>query len=138
MSRRVRALGIDLGSKRIGLATSDASGTLASPYSVVHRRSRRADHQAIAEVVAAEEIEVVVVGLPITLSGHEGKAAQAAIAEAEQLATVVGVPVELHDERLTTVTAAKYLREVPGHRRRTMIDAAAAAVILQSWLESGR
>lgn len=89
-------------------------------------------------MVAAEEIEVVVVGLPITLSGHEGKAAQAAIAEAEQLATVVGVPVELHDERLTTVTAAKYLREVPGHRRRTMIDAAAAAVILQSWLESGR
>jgi putative Holliday junction resolvase len=138
MTRRVRALGIDLGSKRIGLATSDSSGTLASPYSVLKRRSRRADHQAIAQIVESEEVEIVVVGLPLTLNGERGQAAQAAIAEAEQLATVVGVPVELHDERLTTVTAANYLREVPGPRRRTMIDAAAAAVILQSWLESGQ
>lgn len=89
-------------------------------------------------MVVDEDIKIVVVGLPLTLSGDRGKAAQAAIAEAEQLATVVGVPVELHDERLTTVTATNYLRGVPEHRRRTMIDAAAAAVILQSWLESGR
>ena len=102
----MRALGLDLGSKRIGVAVSDRSGTIASPLTVIARgRSRRADHERIAELVRDEDAELVVVGLPRSLSGGDGPAAKAARAEVTALATVVGVPVELHDERFTTVTA---------------------------------
>jgi putative Holliday junction resolvase len=135
----MRALGLDLGTKRIGVAVSDRSGTIASPLTVLQRgRSRRDDHARIADLVRAEEVECVVVGLPLSLSGADGPAAQAARAEAERLATVVGVPVETHDERLTTVTAERSLAAggVRGAARRQRIDKVAAAVILQSWLDS--
>jgi putative holliday junction resolvase len=137
----MRALGLDLGTKRIGVAVSDRSGTLASPLTVIERgRSRRADHARIADLVRAEEADCVVVGLPLGLSGYAGRAAQAARSEAEVLATVVGVPVETHDERFTTVTAERSLAEagVTGRARRQVIDKAAAAVILQSWLDARR
>ena len=79
----MRALGLDLGSKRIGVAVSDRSGTIASPLTVLARgRSRRDDHQRIAELVRDEEAELVVVGLPRSLSGGDGPAAKAARAEA--------------------------------------------------------
>jgi putative pre-16S rRNA nuclease len=137
----MRALGLDLGTKRIGVAVSDRSGTIASPLTVIERgRSQRADHAQIAELVRAEEIDCVVVGLPISLSGDAGPAARAARSEAEALATVVGVPVESHDERLTTVTAERSLAEagVRGPARRQVVDKVAAAVILQSWLDTRR
>jgi putative holliday junction resolvase len=137
----MRALGLDLGTKRIGVAVSDRSGTLASPLTVIERgRSRRADYARIAELVRIEEAECVVVGLPIGLSGDAGRAALAARSEADALATVVGVPVETHDERFTTVTAERNLAEagVSGRARRQVIDKAAAAVILQSWLDARR
>jgi len=137
----MRALGLDLGTKRIGVAVSDRSGTLASPLTVIERgRSRRADYARIAELVRIEEAECVVVGLPIGLSGDAGLAALAARSEADALATVVGVPVETHDERFTTVTAERNLAEagVSGRARRQVIDKAAAAVILQSWLDARR
>ena len=102
-----RALGVDLGSKRIGIAVSDRSGTIASPLLVVQRSGdRRVDHRRIAELVVEEEADVVVVGLPINMNGTMGPAATAAVAEARALATVVGVPVETYDERRTTSTAA--------------------------------
>jgi putative Holliday junction resolvase len=135
----MRALGLDLGSKRIGVAVSDRSGTIASPLTVLERgRSRRDDHARIAELVRAEEVDCVVVGLPLSLSGADGPAAQAARAEAERLATVVGVPVETHDERLTTVTAERSMAAagVRGPARRQRVDKVAAAVILQSWLDA--
>jgi putative pre-16S rRNA nuclease len=134
----MRALGLDLGSKRIGVAVSDRSGTVATPLTVVHRtRSRRTDHDAIVRLVRDEEADVVVVGLPLHLSGEAGTAARAARAEAEQLATVVGVPVEMHDERLTTVTAERSMKQagMRGEARRTVVDKVAAAVMLQSWLD---
>jgi putative Holliday junction resolvase len=134
----VRALGLDLGSKRIGVAVSDRSGTIASPLTVLTRgRSRRDDHQRIAALVRDEEAELVVVGLPRSLSGGDGPAATAARAEVAALATVVGVPVELHDERFTTVTASRALADagVRGGDRRAKVDKVAAAVILQSWLD---
>jgi putative Holliday junction resolvase len=137
----VRALGLDLGSKRIGVAVSDRSGTVASPLTVLHRsRSRRHDHAAIAALVADEEAERVVVGLPLSLSGELGPAARAALAEAEQLATVVSVPVETHDERLTTVSAERSLMEarMRAEARRRVVDKVAAAVMLQSWLDTRR
>jgi putative Holliday junction resolvase len=134
----VRALGLDLGSRRIGVAVSDRSGTIASPLTVVARAKRRAeDHRRIAALVAEEEAEILVVGLPLSLDGTMGPAARAAAAEVEQLASVVGVPVETVDERLTTVTAEAALRQagVKGQSRRQVVDKVAAAVLLQAWLD---
>lgn len=136
-----RALGVDLGSVRIGLAISDRSGTIASPLTVLRRsRSRQHDLGEIARIAREEEAEVIVVGLPLSMSGEHGKAARAATAEARRLATVTDVPVELHDERLTTVTADRHLLEaqVRAPQRRQVVDKVAAAVMLQSWLDSRR
>jgi putative Holliday junction resolvase len=137
----VRALGIDLGSKRVGIAVSDVSGTIASALTTVHRsKSRRHDHRQIAELVSREDVEVVVVGLPLSLDGTDGPAARAARTEAKQLASVVGVPVEMYDERFTTVTAERGMREagLDARKQRAVVDKVAAAVMLQSWLEHRR
>jgi putative Holliday junction resolvase len=136
----MRALGVDLGSKRIGIAVSDRSGTIASPLTVIRRSSASRDLEAIARLARDEEVEVIVVGLPLTLDGEIGPAAKAARAEAARLATVVDVPVETHDERLTTVTAERSLVEagVRGPERRHLVDKVAAAVMLQSWLDARR
>lgn len=134
----MRALGLDLGAKRIGVAVSDRSGTIASPLLVLQRTGRRIDdHRRIASLVVEEEAEVVVVGLPLTMAGEVGPAARAAVAEAEALATVVGVPVETCDERLTTVTADRALLEanMRAPARRQVVDKVAAAVMLQAWLD---
>lgn len=135
----VRALGVDPGTKRIGLAVSDLSGTLASPLRVLHR-SRSADHdlREIVRIASEEEAEVIVVGLPLNMDGSHGPAARAATAVAGRLATLAGVPVELHDERRSTVTAERNLAEAghDGVRRRQLVDMAAAAVMLQSWLDA--
>jgi len=134
----VRALGIDLGSKRIGIAVSDLSGTIASALTTVHRSSsRRHDHAAIARLARDEEAELVVVGLPLSLDGGTGPAARAARKEADQLASVVGVPVSMYDERFTTVTAERGMREagLDGRQRRKVVDKVAAAVMLQAWLD---
>lgn len=134
----MRAMGIDLGAKRIGIAISDFSGTIASPHSVLERvRSKRLDHERIAKIVADEEVEIVVVGLPLTMSGEHSIAAEAATAEARQLATVLTVPVEMFDERMTTVAADRVLREaeISASGRRRYVDKVAAAVLLQTWLD---
>ncbi len=135
----MRVLGIDLGSKRIGIATSDRSGTIATPYTVLKRcGSRGGDHRNIAKMVVEEEAEAVIVGLPLNMDGSEGKAAQAARVEASRMATVVGVPVHVHDERLTTVEADRVLmdQKMNAQARRRVVDKVAAAVMLQSWLDT--
>lgn len=136
----MRALGVDLGTKRIGLATSDLSGMIASPHStLVRSRSVRVDHASIARIVRDEEVELVVVGLPITMNGEYGPAARAAQREATLLGTVLVVPVIMFDERMTTVAADRALKEadIPASRRRQYVDRVAAAVMLQSWLDRG-
>lgn len=133
-----RVLGLDLGSRRIGVAVSDRSGTVAGPLTVLERTGDEArDHERIRALVAEEEADRVVVGLPLSLDGSCGPAARAAAAEAERLASVVGVPVETHDERLTTVTAEQVLRQhgVRGPARRRVVDKVAATVMLQAWLD---
>ena len=135
----VRALGIDPGTKRIGVAISDRSGTIASPLLVLERtRSRQHDDAEIARIVREEEVEIVVVGLPVNMDGSHGASARAAIADARRLATVVDVPIELHDERRTTVSADRSMREagLDGVARRQRVDKVAAAIMLQSWLDS--
>jgi putative Holliday junction resolvase len=133
----VRAVGVDLGTKRIGVAVS--AGSLATPYEVVARTGdRQRDHRRIDELVREAEAEVVVVGLPLSLDGSVGAAAQRAIDEAEELSSVVAVPVETWDERLSTVTAERSLMEqnMRAQARRGVVDKVAAAVILQSWLDA--
>ena len=137
----MRALGLDLGSKRIGVAVSDTSGIIASPHSVITRsKSVRHDHESIARLVRDEEVEVVIVGLPLTMAGEVGPAAQAATREARRLSTVLPVPVEMFDERMTTVAADRALREadIRASDRRQYVDKVAAAVMLQAWLDRRR
>ncbi len=136
--RAVRALGVDLGAKRIGIALSDSSGTIAGPFTVILRSgSESRDHAQIKKLVIEEEVEIVVVGLPLSLSGAIGRAAEAAVQETKRLATVLDVPVTTFDERLTTVSAERTLREAKmnAQARRRVVDKVAAAVMLQSWLD---
>ncbi len=139
MISHVRVLGIDLGSTRVGVAVGDTETRIATPLEVLVRSGadRAADRRALRRLVEEWEAEWLVVGLPLSLDGSDGPAALAAREEAEAIRAVVGVPVSLHDERLSTVTAHHALREagVSGRRRRSVVDAMAAAVILQDWLD---
>jgi putative holliday junction resolvase len=133
-----RVLGIDLGSKRIGVAISDADRTVATPLQVVLRTNdRNRDDRALRDLVEEWEVGLVVVGLPLSLDGSVGRAARAAIGEAERLGATLGVPVETYDERLTTVTAHRSLshQELSAPERRKVVDMVAAAVLLQAWLD---
>jgi len=135
-----RALGVDLGTRRIGLAVSDPTGTIASPHSVLDRSGDIADdHGRIAEVAAEVGAEVVVVGLPRSLSGGDGPAARAVREEVAVLAAVVGLPVRTADERFTTVSAQQALVAAGVRRaaRKAVVDKVAAAVMLQAWLDAG-
>jgi putative Holliday junction resolvase len=136
-----RALGVDLGSKRVGLAVSDAGGVLASPLTTIEvSRDRQALHRRLADLVAEYEVEVVVVGVPLGLDGTVGTAAAGALDEVEALGDVLQVPVVTQDERLSTVTAHQQLRAagVDGRRRRQIVDQQAAVVLLQAWLDARR
>jgi putative holliday junction resolvase len=137
----VRVLALDLGTRRIGVAVSDATGTLASPHDVVTRSAERArDHARIRELVSETGATRVIVGLPLSLDGGVGPAARQVLDEVDELRATTDVPVETYDERLTTVTAERQLREQgrKGRSRRQVIDKAAAAVLLQAWLDAHR
>ena len=139
---RGRRLGVDVGSVRVGVALSDPDGVLASPLVTLPRDRRGgADLDRIAGLVTEHEVVEVVVGLPRTLAGRHGAAAEGAAAYAAAVRERVGaVPVQLADERFTTVTATRVLAErgVRGRRQRAVVDQVAAAEILQSWLELRR
>ncbi len=138
---RGRYLGIDVGAVRVGVAVCDPGGVLATPLVTVPRDiDGGSDLRAIAGLVAEHDAVGVVVGLPRTLAGREGPAAEAARAFADALAGVLDVPVELSDERLTTVVATQQLRErgVKGRKQRAVVDQAAAVAILQGWLDAHR
>lgn len=135
----MRAIGLDLGSKRIGVSLS--SGSLATPYEVVQRSgSHERDHSVIARLAEEAGAEVVVVGLPLSLDGSKGPAAVGVEAEVAELREHVPLPIELWDERLSTVEATRRLGAagVRGRKRRHVIDQVAATVILQSWLDATR
>jgi putative pre-16S rRNA nuclease len=132
-------LGIDVGTVRIGVARSDPHGILASPLETVRRG--KGDLERIAEIAAENEAIEVIVGLPVSLSGREGPAAQAARDFAARIADRFPTgTVRLYDERLTTVTAETGLRErgVKGRARRQVVDQVAAAVLLQAALDGER
>lgn len=136
-------VGVDVGSVRVGVASSDPSGLLATPVRTVRRdqSGQEADIAEVAGVVAELEAVEVVVGLPRTLAGQEGPAAAEARQYARRLAVrIAPVGVRLVDERLTTVDAHRSLREsgVDGRRQRAVVDQAAAVLILQAALDAER
>jgi putative Holliday junction resolvase len=138
---RGRRLGIDVGTVRIGVAVSDPDGILATPVETV-RRDRGDGHlRRLATLVGELDIVEIIVGLPRTLADRAGASAEDAVAMATALGARVGsVPVRLADERLTTVSATRSLREagVRARQQRGMIDQAAAVAILQGWLDQRR
>ncbi len=139
-----RAVGIDLGARRIGIAVSDSAGTLATPRGTVVRSGDvERDRRALVDLVREEEAVVVVVGHPLSLDGSRGPAAVAAEEEAEALGGLLtghGVRVELFDERLTTVSAHQALTAggTKGRNQRAVVDQTAAAVMLMAWLDGQR
>ncbi len=137
----MRAIGLDLGTRRIGVALSDSAGTVATPYDVLTRSGDRADdHRRIAELVADAAADIVVVGLPLSLDGSVGPAARGVLDEADELRARLPVGVVTWDERLSTVEAQQRLRSagVRGRKGRRVVDQVAATVILQSWLDAGQ
>lgn len=145
----MRVLGIDYGSRRIGVAVSDATGLLARPLTTIERAGPTGDDAAVVEAIAAamadlarddEPIEAVVVGLPRRLDGSPNDQTPLVEAFARRLAARVVVPVVLQDERLSSREAESRLalREKDWRRRKARLDAASAAVILQDYLDTHR
>jgi len=135
----MRALGVDLGEKRIGIAVSDSNGKVATPLQVIIRsKSIKQDHKKICELVDEWEVDIVVVGMPYSLNGSKGLAAKTVEKEVKELSSALEVPVATQDERLTTATAAKELaiQGLDSKKQRKVIDQVAASVILQSWLDN--
>jgi len=141
-SRQGRVVGVDLGSRRIGIAVTDSARTVALPRTTLTRTGdRERDRRALVELVLEEEASLVVVGLPLSLDGSHGRAAVEASDEAGELRSLLlphAIDVELFDERLTTVTAHQALTAggAGGRARREVVDKAAATVMLGAWLES--
>ncbi len=135
-----RVLGVDLGSRRIGVALSDPGGVIASPLATIERSGDAdRDRRAIVAMAVEHEAGTVVVGLPREMSGRMGPAAKAARAEVEALTALASdIEFTLVDERLTTVIADRSMIGAGAKRkeRRQKVDQVAAAVILQSYLES--
>jgi len=129
-------MGLDIGDKRIGVALSDPSGILASPFTIVECESPEKDLEIIAEIVRQKEVGKIIVGLPRSMDGEIRGQALKVQDFVRQLLRYVDIPVEFRDERLTSVTAKRLMQ---GGRKKTRnkvrYDAAAAAVILQSYLE---
>lgn len=134
-----RAVGIDFGSRRIGIAVSDAWRMVATPFETIKRvGDRTIEHGRIFEIVAEIEATVVVIGLPLSLDGSDGHAVKLVRSEVRGLAKRLDVPIEEYDERFTTVTAEQSLRTMGtrGQAKRDVIDQVAAAVLLQGWLDA--
>ncbi len=142
---RMRALGLDVGSKTIGVAVADPSGTIASARSILARRGHAADAAAVLELVRSETVSTIVVGLPLELDGQVGHRARLVhrfIAVLEAALKDLPAPVTLYtwDERFSTAAAERTLLEadVSRARRKLSIDALAAQFILQGWLDAQR
>ena len=133
-------IGVDVGTVRVGVARCDPGGVLATPLMTLARDSDGdADQQKLAHLVSEHEAVGVVVGLPKTLAGREGPSAVMARDYARDLGRIISpIPVELVDERLTTVVAERTLaaRGIRGRARRAVVDQAAAVEILQHWLDA--
>ncbi len=132
------ALALDVGSQTIGLARTDPDQRMAFPWQTLARRSVLRDAEALRDICRQWKVQQVVVGLPLELDGSEGRTARLARQVAEALAAITQLPVDWVDERFSTVEAKERLRDagVKEGRLRSVVDAQAAAVILQDWLDA--
>jgi putative Holliday junction resolvase len=131
-----RVLGLDVGSRRIGLAVSDPLGITAQGLDTLERRNKRHDFQYLRDVIRKYEVKEIVVGLPLRMSGEQGIQADKMQAFAEDLRKRFGLPVHLWDERLTSAEANRLLREtdLSIEKRGKAVDRMAAVLILQAWM----
>jgi putative Holliday junction resolvase len=133
-----RVLGLDVGSKTIGMAVSDPLGITAQGLETLRRKNKRTDFGRLKEILRQYEIAEIVVGLPLRMSGAEGNQSEKMRLFAEDLRKVSGLPVHLWDERLTSAEANRVLRdsEMSIKRRGEVVDRLAAVLILQNWMEA--
>ena len=135
-----RILGLDVGSKTIGMAVSDPLGITAQGLETLRRRNKRTDFEQLEKVLRQYEVAEIVVGYPLRLSGAEGTQSEKMRAFAEELRRRFNLPVHLWDERLTSAEANRVLRdsEMSIKRRGEVVDRLAAVLILQSWMDARR
>lgn len=140
LNRRLRVLGLDVGERRIGVAMSDPTGTIAQSLAVLSRTPWKSVVARVQALVAEQDVGEIVVGLPLRLDGTEGPAAAQARTFADRLRDEVPVPVVLYDERLSTAEAERTMvaADASRRRRRERRDAVAAALILQGYLDRPR
>jgi len=133
-----RILGLDVGSKRIGVAVSDPLGITAQGLATIRRQNKRLDFERLRELISEFGIAEIVVGLPLRMSGVEGTQSEKMRQFAEELRQRFNLPVHLWDERLTSAQANRLLRETEMsiQRRGQVVDQMAAVLILQNWMES--
>jgi len=137
---RLSVLGLDIGRKRIGVAGCDGLGLMATGLTTIIRKSWREDVNVIAAIIADRQATALVVGLPYTLDGEEGKQAQTVRRYAERLSKVLNLPLYYSDERLSSIEAEALMRDdgrAPS-RHKAEIDRRAAAILLQRWLDRQR
>ena len=139
----MKAIGIDLGERRAGVAVSDPDGIVATPYAVIDLRAKSGTSSQILcrkvlEIASEVNAEAVVVGMPLNLDGTSGPAARAAEVQTAALSEALDIPVFTHDERFTTVIAERAMLEadLSRKRRKKSVDKSAATIMLQSWLDA--
>jgi putative holliday junction resolvase len=135
-----RTMGLDVGSKTIGVAISDELGITGQSLVTLRRLSSRADLAALGRLIAEHAVDRIVIGLPLNMDGSEGPSAAASRELGKAVGEASGIPVEYWDERLSTVAAERVLLEadVSRRKRREVVDSVAAAIILQGWLDAHR
>ena len=140
MGGRGCVLGLDYGSRRIGLAVSDPAGVFAFPAGALERTQLAQDLLTLGALIAERGVTRIVVGLPLHMSGRSGPEAAAARAFAQALGEATGLPVDLLDERWTSREAERSLRDAPGRRKQSKgsVDSVAATLLLRSYLERER
>ena len=137
LAKDARLLGLDIGTKTIGLALSDVSRSIATPYDTIRRTKFTEDAQVIRDIVRQQAVGALVIGLPINLDGSEGPRAQSTRAFARNLGPIVKLPILFWDERLSTAAVERHLIEADASRKRRaeVVDRMAAAYILQGALD---
>jgi putative Holliday junction resolvase len=137
LAPEARLLGLDVGTKTIGLALSDVTRSIATPYDTIKRTKFTSDAKALADIAGKMEVGALIIGLPLNLDGSEGPRAQSTRAFARNLAKHVALPIAFWDERLSTAAVERHLIEADASRKRRaeVVDRMAAAYILQGALD---
>jgi len=136
----MRALGIDFGLKRVGLAVSDPTGTLVSPLRTFERTTRDALFDELTRIIVEEAVEAIVIGLPLSLDGEDTLTTRQVRNFADSLARRTELPIHMMDERLTSAQAEEELNAagMRGKKKKMALDSQAAVIILRSWLDNGQ